>query len=313
MIDNAQRPSSTVIETEKLGRMGGRRMEGQGGTMEDQPSLSRPLVVGVDASASARDAADWAADLAAAWNAPLHLVQVVLGWPDEAPMSPRPSGWLRELADAAERTGVPAVEAEVIPGGIVDTLLDRAAGARMLVLGSYGEAAWTGMLAGSLAVTLIERARCPVAVVRGSEPKVPPPRSGRIVVGADGSEAGGVALDLAAELAVSLGAGLVAVRATSDSIAESAEAQLAAVRFRYPALPVFEHVVDGMAVSALDKAAHEARVLVIGRHRAGSGIGIPIGATGRVLVESVPCPVVIAGPAHPELADSVSAPEQAAR
>jgi hypothetical protein len=108
--------------------------------------------------------------------------------------------------------------------------------------------------------------------------QVPPPRSGPIVVGVDGSEAGGVALDLAAELAASLGAGLVAVRATADSIPEPAEAQLAAVRFRYPSQPVHERVVDGMAVSALAKAAHEARVLVIGRHRAGSGIDVPIGA-----------------------------------
>jgi nucleotide-binding universal stress UspA family protein len=97
---------------------------------------ARPVVVGVDASASARDAAEWAADLAAAWNAPLHLVQVVLGWPDDAPV-PRLPRWLRELVDAAERCGVGTVEAEVVPGGIVDTLLDRAAGARMLVLGSY--------------------------------------------------------------------------------------------------------------------------------------------------------------------------------
>jgi nucleotide-binding universal stress UspA family protein len=281
--------------------------------MESQSSLPRPVVVGVDASASARDAADWAADLAAAWNAPLHLVQVVLGWPDEAPLPPRSSGWLRELVDAAERMGVPAVEAEVVRGGIVETLLERATGARMLVVGSYGEAAWTGMLAGSLAVTLIDRASCPVAVIRGSEPQVPPPRSGPIVVGVDGSEAGGVALDLAAELAASLGAGLVAVRAAADSITEPAEAQLAAVRLRYPALPVHERVVDGMAVGALGKAAPRARMLVIGRHRAGSGLDVTLGATGRELVESVPCPVLVAGRAHRELADSVSAPEQPAR
>ena len=60
-----------MAETAELGRMGGQ------GTMESQPALPRPVVVGVDASASARDAAEWAADLAAAWDAPLHLVHVV--------------------------------------------------------------------------------------------------------------------------------------------------------------------------------------------------------------------------------------------
>ena len=37
----------------------------------------RPVVVAVDASDSARDAAAWAADLAADWSAPLHLIHVV--------------------------------------------------------------------------------------------------------------------------------------------------------------------------------------------------------------------------------------------
>ena len=275
--------------------------------MATQPSV-RPVVVGVDASASARDAAEWAADLAAAWNAPLHLVEVVLGWPDESSV-PLP-GWLRELVDIAERCGVGTVEAEVVPGGIVDTLLDRAAGAGMLVVGSYGDGAWTGMLAGSLAVTLIDRARCPVAVVRGSAPQVPPPRSGSIVVGVDGSEAGGAALELAARVAASVGGRLLAVRATADADVALAEAQLAAVRLGYPALPVEERVVDGTGYAVLAEQARDARLLVIGRHRAGPGIDVVLGSTGHGLVESVPCPVLIAGPANRKLADSPSDPSR---
>ena len=279
--------------------------------MDTQASSARSVVVGVDSSASARDAAEWAADLAAAWNAPLHLLQVVLGWPDDAPV-PRLPDWLRELVDAAERCGVGTVEAEVVPGGIVDTLLDRSAGARMLVVGSYGDGAWTGMLAGPVAITLIDRAQCPVAVIRGSAPQVPPPRSGPIVVGVDGSEAGGAALDLAAELASSLGSRLVAVRATADAVTEAAEAQLAAVRIRYPALPVEERVVDGTVYSVLAHEARDARLLVIGRHQAGPGVGVVLGATGHGLVESAPCPILITGPRRRHLANAASGPEQAA-
>ena len=278
--------------------------------MAIQPS-ARPVVVGVDASASARDATEWAADLAAAWNAPLHLVQVVLGRPDDAPV-PLPA-WLRELVDGAERCGVGTVEAEVVPGGVVDTLLDRAAGAGMLVVGSYGDAAWTGMLAGSLSVTLIDRAPCPVAVIRGRGPQVPPPRSGPIVVGVDGSEAGGAALELAAQVAASVGSRLVAVRATADADAALAEAQLAGVRMGYPALPVDERVVDGMAYRVLADQARDARLLVIGRHCAGPGIDVVLGSTGHGLVESVPCPILIAGPGQRDLTEPVSGPEQAAR
>ena len=276
-----------------------------------RPAPVRPVVVGVDASDSARDAAEWAADLAAAWNAPLHLVQVVLGWPDEGPV-PELASWLRELVEAAERTGVGTVEAEVVPGGVVDTLVARATGAGMLVIGSYGDAGWTGMLAGSVAVTLIDRAPCPVAVVRGSAPQVPPPRSGPVVVGVDGSEAGGVALDLAADLASSLGSSLVTVRATADAVAESVEAQLAAVRLGHPALALRELVVDGPAPGALAHQADEARMLVIGRHHALPGPDVRLGDIGHVLVESAPCPVVIAGPPPRTLGHSLPDSEHAA-
>jgi nucleotide-binding universal stress UspA family protein len=256
------------------------------------------VVVGVDASASARDAADWAADLATAWDAPLYLIHVVLGWPDES-AKPQPPGWLRELADAAERCGVRSVEAEVIPGGIADTLLGRASGARMLVVGSYGEGAWTGMLAGSLTVTLIDRARCPVAVIRGSAPQVPPPRSGPIVVGADGSDAGGAALDLAAEVAASIAGRLLVVRATTDAVADRAMAQLAAVRLRHPSLSVEERLVDEPALDALGEQARGARLVVVGRHRAGPGVDVRLGETAHILVESAPCPVLVAAePVH---------------
>ena len=268
------------------------------------------VVVGVDTSASARDAAEWAADVAAACNSPLYLVHAAPGWPDVAPL-PHDAAWLRELVDAAERSGVQSVDTEVVPGGLVDTLLDRAAGARILVVGSYGEAAWTGMLAGSLAVALIDRARCPVAVVRGSAPEVPPPRGGPFVVGVDGSEASLAALDLAAQLATSVGGRLVAVHATDEPAAGPVEAQLVGARLRHPALPIELRSVDGTALGALGEQARHARMLVIGRHRAQAFGDVVLGATGRGLIESAPCPVVVAAHPHGDVLDSPAATGQA--
>ena len=114
-------------------------------------SRSRAIVVGVDESASARDAAEWAADIAALWAAPLHLVHVVLGAPYDSPITLHPT-WLNELCASAVRAGADPEDTEVIPGNTVDMLADRAAEARMLVLGSYGTGAWSGMLAGSAAL-----------------------------------------------------------------------------------------------------------------------------------------------------------------
>jgi nucleotide-binding universal stress UspA family protein len=256
--------------------------------------MSSGAVVGaVDRSASARDAADWAADVAAAWGAPLELVHVVPGWPDEEQL-PGVPGWLRELADAAERGGVRVVVPQVVRGGILNTLSERAAQARMVVIGSYGESAWTGTLAGSLAVALIDRAACPVAVVRGAAPQVPPPRRGAVVVGADGSPAADVAVDLAAELAASLGAPLVAAVAGPDAAGHVA-APLAEVRARRPVAVVEQRSVEGSPLHGLLGLAPEARVLVVGRHHGGPGPGVTLGATTRGLVESAPCPVLVAG------------------
>ena len=254
------------------------------------------VIVGVDESTSARHAAEWAADLAAVWGARLELVHGVLGWPDEEPLTDVPT-WLRELAEAAERTGVPEVVAQALPGEVLETLVARAVGARLLVVGSYGEGAWTGMLAGSLAIGLIDRTTCPVAVVRGSAPQIPPPRGGPVLVGTDGSPAAGVAVDLAAEVATSLGAPLVAVVATEAGVGLAADQvadQLTVVRARHPGLSLEERVVEGHPLRALGRLAQEARVLVIGRHLTDPEPHVTLGVTAHRLVESAPCPLLVA-------------------
>ena len=59
-------------------------------------------------------------------------------------------------------------------------------------------------------------------------------------------------------------------------------------------LPVAQRTVAGTALRALGDQARHARLLVIGRHRQGAGIEVTLGATGRGLVESAPCPVLVA-------------------
>ena len=266
-----------------------------------EPRPGGPVVVGVDTSGSARTAAMWAADVAAGWDVPLHLRYVVHGWPDGA-MSPDVPTWLRELADAAERIGVRTVEAVSMRGGIVDTLVEAGTGARLLVLGSYGEAAWTGLLAGSVAVGVIDRTDCPVAVVRGADPRLAPPRSGPIVVGVDGSPAGASALHLAADLAAALGAPVLALHATADAEVQAAHAQLAALRMDRPGLRITGRPVDGTALHVLGARAATVRALVVGRHRATSDPGdVPVGTVVRQLVETAPCPVLVAGRPRPGL------------
>lgn len=284
-------------------------------------SRDATIVVGVNASDSAREAAGWAADLASTQGAPLHLVHVVPGSYQDPPIVALP-GWLAELRDTARRLGVRGCVAEVRPGEPVGVLADCADGAAMLVLGSYGDGAWSGMLAGSVALALLERVRCPVAVVRGPAPRVPPPRGGPVVVGVDGSPAGRAALDVAADLAATLGARLVGTRVWSDVVAASdgtahrrteewpvleAEArdlldvELARVTAARPGIEVQRDVDEDSPLRALLDRADTARMIVVGHRRLPAsgpgGTGMLLGSTSRGLVEFAGCPVVVVGPA----------------
>jgi nucleotide-binding universal stress UspA family protein len=272
-----------------------------------------PVVVGVDPSDCAHDAVAWAADLAAAWGAPLHLVHVV---PQEPPVT-ETLPWLGRLLGAAERGVSDPPRAYLLWGNVVDVLADHAAGARLLVLGSYGVGASSGMLAGSTGLALVGRAGCPVVVVRGLSPQVPPTRSGPVVVGADDSPAGRAALALAADLAVSLGAPLIAVRTWSQVVAGpqgatrrpedparlAAEAvahlgaELDSLAVSYPDLSVQREVVEDTPVSALLDRSDGARLLVVGHRGCDIGSGMLSGSTSRALVGFARCPVVVTGPA----------------
>ena len=149
--------------------------------MTGPSGAERPLVVGVDASVSARHAALWAVDLAAARGSGVDLVHVVAGRPRTVP------DWLTEIADSADRAGAVPCRVDVVTGAVFDALLTRSHAANMIIVGSFGPDAPAGMLVGSTALTLIARAGCPVAVIRGARRGLPPPRGGPILAGADGT------------------------------------------------------------------------------------------------------------------------------
>jgi nucleotide-binding universal stress UspA family protein len=267
-----------------------------------------PVVVGVDGSDSARHAAQWAADVASAWGAPVHLVHAV---PDGAGDGASEPSWLHELHDAVERSGVEEAESIVVAAPAAEALTARSRGAGLVVVGSYGEGARSGMLAGSAALGLVEASECPVAVVRGAAPGLAPPRRGPVVVGTDAATDDD-ALHLGAALAVGLGARLSVLHAWSD-IVEDAEGvyrttstgtELAAqavarldtclrpLRETHPELPIERHVVDDTALRALLEHASGARLVVVG-HRRDHDSGRRLGSTSRGLVAFAPCPVVV--------------------
>jgi nucleotide-binding universal stress UspA family protein len=281
------------------------------------------IVVGVDPSDSARDAALWAADLAAARGCGLELAHVASTRPGALP------DWLRELADAAERAGATPVRAEVVRGTPFDVLLTRSHRAAMIVVGSFGRDAPAGMLVGSTALTLVARAGCPVAVVRGGAEGLAPPRGGPVLVGVDGTPASDAALDLAAELGAALGAGLLVVHGwfdvatdaggaahlAADSWSEQADNaertladQLARTAAHRGAVPVERRLVAGTPLRVLLELAGAVRMAVVAQRGHVPPGGMHLGSTSRGLVEFAPCPVVVArtGAARPSPAPTAT-------
>ena len=278
--------------------------------MTGPSGAERPVVVGVDASDSARHAALWAVDLAAARGCGVDLVHVVAGRPRTVPH------WLTEIADSADRAGAVPCGVDVVTGAVFDVLLTRSHAANMIVVGSFGPDAPAGMLVGSTALTLIARAGCPVAVIRGARRGLPPPRGGPILAGADGTPASDDALDVAADLAASLGAPLVSVHARpgagsgpaggvhraarggpgpTEEATRDLDEQLGRLRTRRPDLTVERELVADTPLRALLELAPIARAIVVGQRRRRANTDVAqLGSTSRGLVTSATCPVLVA-------------------
>ncbi|GAA3359382.1 MULTISPECIES: universal stress protein [Saccharopolyspora] len=128
------------------------------------------IVTGVDGSASSRAALRWAlwhADLAGgaitalmAWD-----LSPIYGWaPDDA--GHRTARTLQDVVhEVAGESRVP-VERVVVQGGPAKALIDAAADADLLVVGSRGHGGFTGALLGSVGQHCVQHAACPVVVVR---------------------------------------------------------------------------------------------------------------------------------------------------
>jgi len=148
------------------------------------------VVVGIDGSQSATQAAGWAVDEAAGRDIPLRLVYVIdaAGVPDTG----------AELADLAaarsaldgtqrtlEATAKPVkIETEILWGTPLTKLSEQSRSAAMICIGSMGiKHACCGE--GSVARALPGLARCPVAVVHRHVRRSPSPDTEAIVVDAE--------------------------------------------------------------------------------------------------------------------------------
>jgi nucleotide-binding universal stress UspA family protein len=141
------------------------------------------IVVGVDGSASSRDALRWAARQARLTGADLHAV---CAWdlPTGYGFAPNDS-YLDLAAEAGKGLNATVVEvlgavqdvplvARVERGHAAGILVEASRGADLLVVGSRGRGEFAGMLLGSVSQHCAQHAACPVLIVRHQQDREPP-------------------------------------------------------------------------------------------------------------------------------------------
>ena len=161
---------------------------GTAGTEHTHGHHGGRIVVGVDGSASSKDALKWAAHQAQLTGSSLEAVTTweistnSFGFAVPIPSDYDPAANAKQTLDETVLevlgSGGPNVVTQVVEGQAARCLLDAAKGADLLVLGSRGHGPFVGVLLGSVSEFCAAHATCPVVVVRhqGDDPAELRPR-----------------------------------------------------------------------------------------------------------------------------------------
>lgn len=275
--------------------------------------MAGEIIVGVDGSATGREALRFALAEAALRGACLHVVR---SW-SIPPLTATGVGLIpalgllrqelgdaardaleTELASVAADAGEVRIERHVVQGDAAGALVERAAGAELLVVGSRGHGSVSGAVLGSVSRACLHHAPCPVAVVHDAGPA----ERSRIVVGVDGSPGANAALAWAHAEASLRGVAVYAVCAYDEpwglaaasfsspgavdelraALAEQAEAVLEDARAAAPeGVGVTGAAVQGPPGAALVAAAEESALLVVGSRGRGGFRSLLLGSVSQ--------------------------------
>lgn len=271
------------------------------------------IVVAYDGSPDAQTALTWAIRTALLTEQP---VQAVIATAADDLMPQRSLLWgdhLEEVRQSAEKVLGEALlqdaAVELRAGPAVPVLLDAAADAGLLVVGSRGHGQVAGLVAGSVSQHLARHASCPVVVAR----PVAHPAASRIVVGVDGSGGSDAALEFACRRAELTAEHVVVVHGWRDGSATGttrrevpeqfmeriAEEErqlsesLAGVQGDHPDVHLVPEAIPVVAWRALADASSAATLLVVGSRGRGAFTGMLLGSVSQQVLHHAQCPVAV--------------------
>ncbi|MFC8448658.1 universal stress protein [Kitasatospora sp. NPDC057223] len=285
--------------------------------------MAHPVIVGVDESASAGAAVDWAADEAKSRGLPLHLVRAWQWEPARAAPPPDAPAARKAEEEAlqllARRTAGRhrdlGVGSEVVDASPRDALVALSAAAALLVVGSRGSGGFRELLVGSTSLHVAAHAACPVVVVRSTgEASTGEASTGGIAVGVEGRDPSEQLLEFAFDTARRRGLPLRAVHAWSSPLVlgpghalppvyeaghvEAEEQRLLAEvmagwQEKYPDVPVEEDVVRSGPAKHLVALSKTHQLVVVGRHGRTGGPFSRLGSVSQAVVHHAHCPVAV--------------------
>jgi len=284
---------------------------------------TRPVVVGVNGTEAAMEAARWAAAIADKFETSLHIVHAM---PDSSHFLPDAAAAMltaliaerRESAETILKTVEAAVRARFGDLTITTTPFDDSATnvltglsrrAQLIVLGCDEVSPGPALLLGSTTVALTTHSSCPVVAWRGG---IVTPTDQPITLGVDGERTGAETFRTAFMFADRLGVTLNAINAWParyslggveipypidwDAL-ETAQWDyiMSAVEpwsTKYPTVEVKYFVEPGGASQALLRHATDSQLIVVGNRRRNLLAGAILGSTSLNMLHHCPVPVL---------------------
>lgn len=266
-------------------------------------SQNMSVVVAVDGSASAVDAALWAVDEALDRDVPLRFVYViepaasgVIDSQDVARRLATAEVAVRYAVTAVESTEAPVkLEVEILQGDVVATLLQAARSAVLLCVGARGLRHATEGRIGSTAATLAAAAHCPVAIVRAHRPQRTAHRA--VAIEIDDSAAGSSVLQrgLAAARRRHAPVLLLTPSRVHGDIQAPWDRRLAEWRRRFPDLDITTVNMRGDTLDYLAGHADSLQLVVTSRQRP-DGVAPLVNSPGNTALRDTDCSILVCEP-----------------